>query len=424
MKFAPVLKLLSERAGLDPASLGSAAVRSAVSVRLRACGLEPDAYAARLAADPAEFLALLDEVVVPETWFFRGGTLFYHLAEQIRLARRAPFRALSLPCSTGEEPYSLAIALQEIGLPLTSCVIDGVDVSPRNVAAAQEGIYAELSFRQTDPSIRARHFRPVEGGWQIAESLRQGVRFAVGNVLDPGLLLLEHSYDLVFCRNLFIYLTPVARQQALATLARLVTPGGLLSLGHAEPLDPEDARFRRTGPEGLFLYRRTAVRASGGRKPPESLHPASGGRQPPEGAAFAEAPPPQGVDTPRSPTKTQGVDTPRSPEKQTRDALLAQARQQADSGQLADALELCQAIQTRFGPSADLNCLCGIIHQARQDRPAASAAFRKALYLEPNHREALMHLMLLCQQHGDHKQAALLRKRLEKLPSATPEGGD
>jgi chemotaxis protein methyltransferase WspC len=106
----------------------------------------------------------------------------------------------------------------------------------------------------------------------------------------------------------------------------------------------------------------------------------------------------------------------------TPDALLAQARRQADVGQLDPALELCRAVQDRFGPSADLYSLTGIIHQARQDRPAASAAFRKALYLEPNHREALMHLMLLCQQHGDLAQAALLRKRLERLPAATGGG--
>src|SRR5262249_24812215 len=144
----------------------------------------------------------------------------------------------------------------EQGLSL-SCVIDGVDVSPRSVAAAQAGVYGEMSFRQTDPVVCSRYFRTIAGGWQIAEPLRRAVRFMVGNVLDPALLLFEPPYDLVFCRNLFIYLTPDARQQALSVLARLVTPGGLLSLGHAEPLDADDARFRRTGPDGYFLYRRT-----------------------------------------------------------------------------------------------------------------------------------------------------------------------
>src|SRR5262249_14768002 len=157
-------------------------------------------------------------------------------------------------------------------------------------------------------------------------AVRQRVRFSVGNVLDPALLLFERPYDLVFCRNLFIYLTPLARQQALATLARLTSPGGLLSLGHAEPLDPEDARFRRTGPDGLFLYQRRAMS-----EPRRALRApvwASGGCQPPEPVARTFAPRPQGADAPRSPkTKAQGANAPRSPEP-TRDALLAQARQQ------------------------------------------------------------------------------------------------
>src|SRR5206468_10739626 len=113
--------------------------------------------------------------------------------------------------------------------------------------------------------------------------------------------------------------------------------------------------------------------------------------------------------------------TPVLRESPTRATLLDQARQRADVGQHAFALDLCQTIQDRFGPSADVYRLTSVIHQARQHRPAAAQAFRKALYLEPNHREALMHLMLLCQQHGDQTQAAVLRKRLERLPAA---GGD
>jgi chemotaxis protein methyltransferase WspC len=420
MSFAPVLKLLSERAGLDPASLGSTAVKSAVAARLRACHLRPEEYAVRLADDAGEFQALLEEVVVPETWFFRGGVLFFHLAEQVR-ARRRTSRVLSIPCSTGEEPYSLAVALAELGVPPASCVLDGVDVSARNVEAAQAGVFGELSFRQTDPSLRARYFRPAEGGWQIVEPLRRAVRFLVGNVLDPALLLFEAPYDVVFCRNLFIYLTPPARRQALQALARLLTPGGLLSLGHAEPLDADDARFRRTGPDGMFLYERTAMTAA---------HP--GLPAPVRQAPQPDAPPRRAAEAPRStgvspviaatggtPVLRQEKSQAAQPDGQpTRDDLLAQARRQADGGQLAPALELCRTIEGRFGPCADTSSLTGIIHQARRDSLAATRAFRRALYLEPNHREALTHLMLLCQDQGDRAQAELLRKRLERLGAA------
>src|SRR5205807_2036709 len=94
------------------------------------------------------------------------------------------------------------------------------------------------------------------------------VRFQVGNLLDPRLLLLESPYDLVFCRNLFIYLTAPARRQALVTLTRLMAPDGLLCLGHAEPLPTDEDRFERTGPDNYFLYR--LRKEEGGRRKEES----------------------------------------------------------------------------------------------------------------------------------------------------------
>jgi chemotaxis protein methyltransferase WspC len=235
------------------------------------------------------------------------------------------------------------------------------------------------------------------------------VTFQIGNLLDPALLLFERPYDIVFCRNLFIYLTPPARQQALRTLARLVAPGGLLCMGHAEPLDPDDARFSRTGPDGFFLYRRTLM---------TSPHPAL-----PAPARAPAAPRPQvpRVETiaPR-PKRESGAARPAEAKESFAD-LLGRARSQADAGQLSAALESCRSIQVRFGPTADLYSLLGVIHQAREDRPAAAQAFRKALYLAPDHREALTHLMLLCQQQGETSQAALLRKRLERLAAPGEE---
>jgi chemotaxis protein methyltransferase WspC len=95
--------------------------------------------------------------------------------------------------------------------------------------------------------------------------------------------------------------------------------------------------------------------------------------------------------------------------------VLAQARSQADAGQLGEALALCQAQLAGGGVSANLYSLLGVIHEARHEPAEALRCFRKALYLRPDHREALMHLMLLCQQQGNIAQAELLRRRLERL---------
>ena len=365
MKLAAVLDLLTRRLGVDPASLGSAAVHAAIEARLAASGLgSPERFAARLASDPDSLARLAEDILVPETWFFRGGDLFAHLAR--RLPR--PFRALSLPCSTGEEPYSLAIAAAEAGLPASAAHIVGVDVSGRALASARSGLYGPLAFRQTVPERRSAWFRPAGGLWSLVPDIRRRVAFQHGNLLDPSLLGGEPPFDAVLCRNLFIYLVADARQRGLDALARLVKPGGLLVVGHAEPLPLGETRFTRDGPPELFLYRRA------------------------EAVAPARPAPPEPQQDP-----------------------LVRARQDADAGRLDEAMRACREAEARAGPTAQTQALLGVLHQARLRPQDAARHFRRALNLDPSHREALAHLMLLTQQAGDWVEALALRGRLEKL---------
>jgi chemotaxis protein methyltransferase WspC len=399
MKLEPVLGLLRQRTGLDPAALGPPAVRSAIRSRMRSTQRQAVAdYLDLLRSDPDEFLALVDEVVVPETWFFRGGDLFSHLAEHVRAVLRsrdpaAAFRALSAPCSTGEEPWSFALALVEAGVPLERCRIDAVDLSPHAIRQARKGLFPELSFRQMAPEMRARYFRPAPPLYEIAPPPLSAVHFSVGNLLAGGFLARERPYDLIFCRNLFIYLHPEARRQAVNTLERLLAPDGLLCLGHADPLNPEEKRFQRTGPDDCFLYRRATPAAH---PRPVAAPPRATVRLPSVSAAPAPV------------KKTaQGADDGAD--------LLTRARRQADAGRLAEALALCQQEQRRAGPSADLHSLLGVIFQARHESGEAVRSFRKALFLDPDHPEALMHLMLIHESQGERRQAELLRRRLQRL---------
>jgi chemotaxis protein methyltransferase WspC len=414
MSLALVVHHLQEQTGLSPEALGPTILPTVVKARMRLLGLDDTAtYAAHLASHVGEFLALVDEIVVPETWFFRGGDLFAYLARRIaeRVRARSPqqaVRILSVPCSTGEEPYSLAIALHEAGVPATAWSIEGIDLSPRLIAHAQRGQYTDFSFRQTSADLRRQYFRPIAGGWQIDPAIRAAVRFRQGNLLDPLFLAAEPPYDLIFCRNLLIYLTPAARQRVLATLHRLLNPDGWLCMGHAEPLELVDPRFQRVGPAGHFLYQRTGQKAESNpvrteRKGADGSKDRSSQAERRESNRIATLAPSSIFDPQSSISSPPALD------------FLGQARQQADSGQLADALGSCQAHLVRCGPSAALFSLMGVIHQARHDRDEAGRCFRKALYLQPDHPEALLHLMLLCQEQGDGAQAALLRLRLARI---------
>jgi chemotaxis protein methyltransferase WspC len=395
MSLPAILDLLQARIGLDPESLDSHFVPNIVAGRMRLLGLaEPAAYLARLSASAEELDTLVDEVLVPETWFFRGGWLFSFLAEHIRgavstLPPGRVFRVLSAPCSSGEEPCSLAIALTDLQVPRETWTIDALDLSRRSLNRAEKGYYGEGSFRGTDPQLRTRYFRQSGNGWEIDPTLRGTVRFRRENLMDPRVLADEEPFDLIFCRNLLIYLHPAARAQVLATLDRLLAPQGLVCMGHAEPLRLLDRRFQSTGPAGHFLFRRTS----------DNPVPTSA---PLAGPLRSEAPKRAAGNCETSTALAVATD------------WLAQARRQADTGDLVGALASCGALLSSKGPSADVYSLMGVLHHAQHDKAEAVSCFRKALYLDAEHAEALTHLMLLHEQDGNDALARLLRRRLER----------
>ena len=409
MNLSPVVDLLRESIGLDPDSLGIATMPRAVTVRMQELGLTvPVTYAARLAADPGEIQHLLSHLAVPESWFFRGGEVFAYLAKHVAATvglrgAGSTFRILSVPCSTGEEPYSLAIALAEAGVPPFAFEIEAVDLSDEHIRRARRAVFSNFSFRQTPADLRDRYFSQVEGGWELASAIRNGVRFRQGNLLDLLFLQDEKPFDMMFCRNLFIYLHSDARRHALATLDRLLAPDGWLCTGHAEPLESQDSRFVRTGPPELFLYSRRTDESD---QRPETVL-----RWTPIAEPEVHHPhvvPPSTIHRPHS------VITPQV-------ATLAAARMLADGGRLEEAVASCQELLARQGPSADLYNLMGVIHQARSEAEDAVRSFQRALYLEPANAEALAHLVLLHQERGDDAQAQRLRHRLERIaPGGRP----
>jgi chemotaxis protein methyltransferase WspC len=399
MNLAPVVDLLERRIGLDPASLGSRVLPTAVAEGMRAVKLtDPVAYAGHLLEHVDELDELVERLLVPETWFFRGAGLFAALARVVSgFPAGRTFRALSVPCSSGEEPYSFAIALLEAAVAPARWSIDAYDLSPRSIAVAEHGVYGEFSFRETATTLRERYFRRTADGWELATHVRERVRFGVGNLIDTAFLAgVTTSYDLILCRNVLIYLTPTARRQVVATLERVLKPGGLLAVGPAEPQALIGRPFRREGTEPYFLFHYEPGEAS--ILPPPRIDQLSlipNPRRLPPRRRLPDA-------TPAVARQSDVQTLPESP--------LDRARRFADAGRLDDALTEA----AKAGPSADAFSLVGVIQQARGDRAAAAAAFRKALYLEPDHREALTYAMLIADHEGDADRAAVLRERLAR----------
>lgn len=421
----PVVALLTERIGLDPNSVGPSLIARGLDARKSALGLRDDQeYAQVLHSSGDEFQALIEEVVVPESWFFRDDHPFRFLQDFVRARwlldpTRPPLRVLSLPCAGGEEPYSIAMSLLELGLLPDRFRVDAVDLSARSLARARQASYGKNSFRGADLSFRDRYFREHEGRYLLDAQVKNTVRLIQGNLLDTRLLAGEPAYDIVFCRNLLIYFTADARRLASATLIRLLARTGVLFLGHAERLDLDGTPLVAAGERGTFAYQRSPIRPAD--SPPSLPAPARiKALESPRRAAPAPAPPYRARPEVKQaepaarippPPPTLAATEPGPPADL---ALLDRAAELADQGLYPEAVRLCEQALRESRPSAQAYFLLGMARQATGDRNAAEDALRKAVYLDAQHDEALLALALLAQRRGDTVSATAYRRRAER----------
>jgi chemotaxis protein methyltransferase WspC len=402
--------LLKKAIGLDSATIGDAAISRAVRTRQAVCQLlDLEAYYACLCNSPAELQELVDTVIVPETWFFRDRGALDAMVRLIREETRGdqPLRLISLPCSTGEEPYSISMALLDGGIAPERIRIEAVDVSSRSIALAQRAIYGRNAFRGTDLGFRDRHFEPVAGGYRPSEAVRRPVHFAQGNLLDLATLPAAGSLHIVFCRNVLIYFDRRTQDAALQVLHELLAPGGFLFLGPSETGLPPRQDFVWMKLPMAFAFRKAPESPRMGQAQPLPPTP----RRAPASRMFRPTVlPPSAAPAPRPPAAMRPV----MPKPPAHRASLAEAQRLADGGHLAEAVVQCEAFRRENGPSADAFHLLGLLRDAAGSSPDAIAQYRKALYLDPHHQEALAHLALLLEQGGDGSGARMLRERMQR----------
>jgi len=409
--------LLKEAMGLDAASLGPTAIARAVQTRMTACQLtEVHAYWLRVRSSPTELQELIEAVVVPETWFFRDREAFVALADMARAElianpAKPELRLLSLPCSTGEEPFSMAIALLDAGIPANRFRIDAVDISRRALDQGARACYGSNSFRGQELDFRAQHFRAVGGRWQLSDAARERVNFQQGNLFAVDFLPGHGLYDYIFCRNVLIYFDQETQALALEVLLRLLNPRGCLFVGPSETgLLP---RLRLTSAQlpmaFAFHHAAEAVApvAKSARKPslPVARHATPTTSRAPAVRRSAKPAP-----TESAPASGAAAD-PRA----ASESALAQVRDLANQGRLIEATAAGERYLREHGASAHGYCLLGVIRDAAGDRAAATALYRKALYLDPQHQESLSHLAFLLDKQGNTAAARVLRERLQRV---------
>ena len=398
--------LLRRATGL---SVSKVVAERAVRQRMEQTGFS-DSAAYLQALTPAEMTQLIELVVVPESWLFRDPQAFYATVElvQERWARGRATRILSIPCAGGEEPYSMAMALRDGGVPKQAFSIDAYDLSPGCIERAQAGIYGRNAFRAQDVAFRERYFTHVaDDAYRIIDALREQVTFRQGNLLQFDTATYSKHYDVIFCRNLLIYFDKPTTRAAIQNLSALLADDGMLLAGYAEV-----PSFCQNGFAPLQFRQAFALKKEA--TPPAAVIQVAA--LPPPTRALRSVPPAprpapaRAVPAPAARPRPVPVQAPQPPED-----LLAEARRLADRGQLREAGEKCHAHLARVPEAAEAYFMLGMINELAGKMDLADDYWRRCIYLQPDHYEALCHLSLLAERNGNHTAAATLKARAARI---------
>ena len=454
--------LVAERYGLNLDNGNQDRVREVLArgVQRTGCG-DASIYVQRLlehACAPAEAAALVEDLTVAETYFFRHHDQFRALLERVilpraREPRRGGLRMLSAGCASGEEAYSLAILLCDHVTERASRDLEivAIDLNAGLLAKAAQARYTPWSLRGVDEEIRRRHFAAVGSDFVLQAPVRELATFTHGNLMDDHLCRRwpSESFDVIFCRNVIMYFTPEAARTVIARLARLLVPGGLLFLGPAETLRGLSGDFHLQHSHGTFYYQRKSANeqarpytadAEVAWQPAEPCPPVA--ITPDESwvtticgaaeriaslsrSAFAASSSKSGApaglaaegDFDRLCSARQLVLEERFDdalrllqalpiqEGQSSDAQLLAAAVLTNTGRVREAEQLCRAVLASDELNAEAHYLLALCREHAGEAATAIEQDQMAIYLDPQFAMPHLHVGLLAKRAGDHRAA-------------------
>ncbi len=424
MIWLEIENLLRRKVGIDVNIIGSRKIAKAVEIRRSLCGVSNiDKYLQILQTSTQEFDELVELIVVPETWFFRDSQPYDALTNHVRSQWLNKFhysklRLLSVPCSTGEEPYSLAMTLLNLGLQPNQFHIDAIDISKKSLDKAKRGIYGRNSFRGHNLEFKTRYFHPIGMEYQISDQLKNTVNFSQGNLLDSQFLVDRQSYDIIWCRNVLIYFDSFSRKIALKSLNRLLKTEGLILVGASEIGELANIEVEIIRLDGVFVGRKKLTNIEN-----TNLHYSFVDDHKPKEHKKYLTPALKPTQIPGILVKNSQINNNQNIENKNRatkateriDHNLDAIRNLANEGNLTEAASQCQSYLYNSSTNAEAYLLLGEIYQAQKLELQAEGCFQKAIYLDPKNSEALLHLTLLTEKRGDISKAKILRQRLQRL---------
>ena len=266
-QFDQLRKIVYERSGIHFQDAKKYVLESRLSRRVEELGFDNfDQYLMFLTVGPYredEFQEMFNRITINETSFFRNEPQLEYFESQVLpnlIKARSSLKRLriwSSACSTGEEPYTLAIQVhRSLGVRLADWNIEilGTDISERVLLAAQAGRYTSYSVRSVNPLVLNRYFRQVDGFYQIDPTIQSMVRFELLNLKDAVASRRFGTWDVIFCRNVMIYFDDVMKAHCARLFYDQLAPDGTLFIGHSETLRNVGVPFNPVVAPQAFAY--------------------------------------------------------------------------------------------------------------------------------------------------------------------------
>jgi len=404
-ELTPFKDLLLRACGFSFASERERTLQDGLGQRMALRGAAaPAEYLALLLGDPGELDRLVELLTVNETYFLREPEhlelLVGHLVPERLAEHPDPVRILCAGCSTGEEPYSVAMLLQDRAGPAACArlAITGVDIDASTIAKARAATYGRHSFRGMDPGFEARHFEaagPLEK--RVRGPLRDRVQFAVLNLLSPGYPPGLADQDIILYRNVSIYFPRQVQEDVFRRLAGLLKPGGYLLVGATETLYHDVGILPLVERNDLYVFRKT-----GGAE----IQDRRRARRTPTLQVQAPLPAARNQPSARLPAGDRGKAAPAVRADPARErSLFDDALERARTRREAEALTILGTLLEGDPRHVRAHTLKASVSLALSRPGEARSACEAALALDPFCLEACLMLGMLARQKGDDPEA-------------------
>ena len=279
-EFAMIRDFIHERSGIFFAENKMYLVKNRLQKRMEQLEIKTVRdyfYHVKYDNSQAEFSVLMDLITTNETSFYRNEPQLLSFSDEVlpvlikdrSASRQKTLRIWSAGCSTGEEPYTLAmIILERLRGQLAGWNIEILanDISEEVLQKARRGEYSGITLRNVRPELLARYFTQVGDVYRVNPEVKALVKFSYCNLNDPRKVSLMNGFDIVFCRNVMIYFSDEVKRQLVRSFFNSLQPGGYLYIGHSETLHGISKAFRLVYLKNALVYQKDVVPAAGTEK--------------------------------------------------------------------------------------------------------------------------------------------------------------